>query len=200
MTKLDLLARAKSLGIKGRHEMSKADLETAVAQREMISQVSDAAKEAGAELKAAVEGKVRRKPTNLNTPWQRKYYYVNEAAYEAAKANGLVAKAPMQVQLILKFMIKTGIVSYKQSQQGSSIASVAVSTGALVTIIEPHVLFAYYRKKMEILGLTFAGYNVGEGEDEGEEMSEDALADAAKQDEAAAEAAEDEDEDEAEGE
>lgn len=165
MTKLDLLARAKALGIKGRHGMSKTDLETAVAQREQIQQVSDRQAEMATELKASKALTNRRRGSNLNTPWARKFYYVNVAAYEAAKAEGRVAKAPMQVQLLLRFTVERGITNRKQAQQGSSVASVAVSSGFVKTVIEPHVLWAYYRSKMEQLGLVFAGYNVDGDED-----------------------------------
>jgi hypothetical protein len=185
MTKLDLLARAKALGITGRHDMSKADLEVAVAQREMIQQVSDAAKETAAEIKAEVTGKpVRRRGSNLNTPWARKFYYVSLPAYEAAKTEGRVAKAPMQVQLLLKFMVERGISDARQAQQGVSIATVAVSTGFVKTVIEPHVLFAYYRSKMEQLGLIFAGYNVDGDEDEAAEAEAEAELDQVAEDEA----------------
>lgn len=166
MTKLDLLDRAKTLGITGRHGMSKTDLETAVAQREQIQQISDAAKQAAQEIKAEVQGKpARRRGSNLNTPWARKFYYVSLPAYDQAKTEGRVAKAPMQVQLLLKFMVERGISDARQAQQGVSIATVAVSTGFVKTVIEPHVLFAYYRSKMEQLGLVFAGYNVDSDED-----------------------------------
>jgi hypothetical protein len=178
MTKLDLLARAKALGITGRHDMSKADLETAVTQREMIQQVSDAAKQAQQEIKAESKP-VRRRGSNLNTPWQRKYYYVSQSAYDEAKTEGRVAKAPMQVQLLLKFMVERGITEFRQAQQGSSIATVAVSSGFVKTVIEPHVLFAYYRSKMEQLGLVFAGYNVGEGDEESDPEAEAEAADEA---------------------
>lgn len=182
MTKQDLLARAKSLGITGRHDMSKADLETAVAQREMIQQVSDAAKETAAEIKAETTGRpVRRRGSNLNTPWARKFYHVDLERYDDAKIAGRLTKAPMQVQLLLKFMVERGITERAQAQQGSSIATVAVSSGFVKTVIEPHVLFAYYRAKMELLGLTFTGYDL-DGED-----ADDMEAEAEAADEAALE-------------
>lgn len=201
MTKVDLLARAKELGIKGRHEMSKQDLETAVHQREQIEAVSQRQAEMAKELKAESRPIVRRRGSNLNTPWQRKFYYISQTAYDQAKTDGRVSKAPMQVQLLLKFMVERGIVESRQAQQGSSIASVAVSTGFVKTKIEPHVLFAYYRSTMERLGLVFAGYNL-DGDDSEDQEDPEAAAEAA--DEAALEAAaeaEDEDQtDEGEGE
>lgn len=181
MTKLDLLARAKTLGITGRHDMSKADLEVAVAQREMIEKVSESAKQAAQEIKAESKPH-RRRGSNLNMPWARKFYYVDVAAYEAARADGRVAKAPMQVQLMLRFMVERGITARAQAQQGTSIATVAVSTGYVKTVIEPHVLYAYYRSKMEQLGLIFAGYNVDADEDAAAEA--EAELDQAAEDEA----------------
>lgn len=176
MTKLDLLARAKALGIKGRHDMSKTDLETAVAQREQIQQVSDEAKQAAQEIKAETKP-ARRRGTNLNTPWAPKFYYVDVARYEAAKTEGHVAKAPMQVQLMLRFMVDRGIASRGQAQRGSSISTVAVSSGFVKTVIEPHVLFAYYVRRMEALGLVFAGYDLdGEDTDDADDMEAEAEA------------------------
>lgn len=154
MSKNDLLARAKTLNIVGRHEMSKEDLETAVRQREMIKSNVESVKSDV----AASKGKKLTKNTNLNLPWQRKYYYLNVRAYELRKE--IVAKAPAQVQLILKSMIEEGIVDEENTAMGVDIASAAISRGGLKTKIEPKVLFAYYRKDMEKLGLTFAGYNL----------------------------------------
>jgi hypothetical protein len=176
MTLKDLLARAKALGIKGRHDMSKTDLETAVAQREQIQQVSDAAKQASQDIKAETKP-TRRRGTNLNTPWAPKFYYVDVARYEAAKVEGSVAKAPMQVQLMLRFMVDRGISSRSQAQRGSSISTVAVSSGFVKTVIEPHVLFAYYVRRMEALGLVFAGYDLdGEDADDTDDMEAEAEA------------------------
>lgn len=154
MSKNDLLARAKSLNIIGRHDMSKEDLEIAVRQREMIASNVEAVKEE----KAASKGKKLTKTTNLNLPWQKKYYYLNVRAYELRKE--IVAKAPAQVQLLLKSMIAEGTVDEENAAMGVDIASAAIQNGGLKTIIEPRVLFAYYREKMEKLGLTFAGYNI----------------------------------------
>lgn len=150
MSKTDLLARAKALNIVGRHEMSKEDLETAVRQREMIEANKQAAKS-----DVAKTGKKLVKNTNI--PWKRKYYFVDVRKYEL---NGpSVAKAPSQVQLILKSMIENGMIDVENTAMGVDIVSAAIR-GGLKTKIEPHVLFAYYRKDMEKLGLVFAGYNL----------------------------------------
>jgi hypothetical protein len=220
MTIKDLLARAKFLGVKGRHDMAKADLEVAVAaaerefaveaetdqavdeimsaedvlearavavgidpeslntrdletavnQREMVAEVSQVAKDAAAE----VQGKpVRRRGTNLNTPWARKYYHVDVAAYREREADGSLKKAPMQVQLLLRFMVEHGITSVKDAEQGVSVASMAINTGAVKSVIEPQVLFAYYRSKMERLGLVFSGYNLGGESEDADEVDVD---------------------------
>ena len=151
MSKNDLLARAKALNIVGHHDMSKEDLETAVRQREMIEANKTAAKQDVAEAKG------KRLVKNTNIPWRRKFYFINVRAYEL-KAE-LVKKAPNQVQLMLKSMVEAGTVDAESSQMGTTIASAAIAAG-LKTKIEPHVLFAYYRKDMERLGLEFAGYNM----------------------------------------
>lgn len=152
MSKNDLLARAKALNIVGRHDMTKEDLETAVRQREMI----EANKTAAKQDVAASKGKKLVKNTNL--PWKRKFYFLNVRAYELRSE--IVKKAPAQVQLILKSMIEAGTTNAESAAMGTEIASYAIIKGGLKTKIEPHVLFAYYRKEMEKLGLEFAGYDM----------------------------------------
>lgn len=249
MTLKDLLARAKSLGIKGRHDMSKADLKSAVYAAELedfagpgvtvhengvveynpqgeerqalnddLRQTLETrARELGVanpealdllDLTTAVyqraavaqqtefveqmvdEAKPRRKGggrgSNLNAPWQRKYYYLSVPDYQEAKTDGRLAKSPMQIQLMLKYMLEAGVTSPAKAATGTSVSQQAVAKRYLVTKIEPHVLFAYYRKKMDALGLTFAGYNMGgEGDEdaEAEVEQEDAEADEAEADE-----------------
>lgn len=152
MSKNDLLARAKALNIVGRHDMTKEDLEIAVRQREMIKANTESVKEE----KTVAKGKKYVKNTNL--PWKRKYYYLDVRAYELKGPS--VAQAPNQVQLLLKSMVAAGFTSPENSAMGTTIASTAIAAGGLKTKIEPHVLFAYYRKDMERLGLIFAGYNM----------------------------------------
>ncbi len=151
MTKNELLARAKELNIKGRHDMSVADLETAIRQREMIAANVEAAK-------ADAPTKTRRLVKNTNLPWRRKYYYVDVERYEETAEER--KKVASQVQLMLKFMIDREMVDADSAEQGVTIAGQAINTGAVKSKIEPHVLFAYYRKTMEQYGLVFAGYNL----------------------------------------
>lgn len=159
MTKDALLERAKTLGIRGRHDLSRDDLATAVMQREMLAEVSTAAKE----TKTLAHG--RRLVRNTNLPWKRKYYFVDAAKYAELAASGVMAKAPGQVQLLLKFMVREGVTSAKTARQGVDVAGDAINTGAVNSVIEPQVLYAYYVQRMLKLGLVFAGYDVGETED-----------------------------------
>lgn len=141
MTKSILLERAKTLGITGRHDMSKEDLETAVRQREMIV--------------ATKPKKNLVKRTNI--PWRKKFYYLDLDRY--SEMSDAVKKSATQVQLILKSMADHKLTDPEASEMGVTICSKAIADG-MKTKIEPHVLFAYYRSTMEDLGLVFAGYNL----------------------------------------
>ena len=141
MTKTILLERAKALGITGRHDLTKEELETAVRQREMI----DATK--------PKKNLVKR----TNIPWRRKFYFLDLDRYN--EQSEAVKKSATQVQLILKSMITHGLTSEGSSEMGATICSKAIADG-MQTKIMPNVLFAYYRSEMEHLGLVFAGYNI----------------------------------------
>lgn len=141
-TKNELLALAKNFGITGRHEMSKEDLETAVRQREMI----------------AATKPQKRLVKNTNVPWRRKYYFVDVEKYTEVQEE--LKGVASQVQLMLKYMVEHGMTSADMSEQGGTIAGGAINTGYVKSKIEPEVLFAYYRAKMEQYGLVFAGYNL----------------------------------------
>ena len=215
MTKQDLLARAKALGIKGRHEMPKDilsveisrveaalereasitderrardqvardlgleapgllsddSLEVAISQRQAAKAQTNMVETMVQELKVP-----RKRGVNLNSPWQRKYYFLDVRQYQQCKSAGDLAKAPMQVQLLLKYMAECSVTSRRTSLQGLDIASRAVAKGFLRTVIEPHVLFAYYRKRMEVYGLTFAGYGSVDEDPEAAAEADDAEA------------------------
>ena len=95
------------------------------------------------------EGKVIRLGKNLsgNQPFAKKTYEVTAEAPEIA-----VRAAPNQVQLILKYMKDTSARG-----TGAEIVEGAISAGYLRTKIEPAVLFAYYRKLLEKLGVEHVG-------------------------------------------
>lgn len=104
-------------------------------------------------------GKVQRRGNNLsgNVPWQPKYYalapqFANEKRFPAGYADAL-AKAPMQVQLILKYMRASGIVLGEDSQRGGEIVEGAINAGYLKTKIEPAALFSYYAKILQALSV-----------------------------------------------
>ena len=85
--------------------------------------------------------------------WRVKLYYVDKEAYEAAKAE--LSKAPNQVQIMVNFFA-TKYTSAETAAQGRVMCSDAIENAGLKTVIEPHVLFAYYRKTMEAFGLRLA--------------------------------------------
>jgi hypothetical protein len=95
------------------------------------------------------EGKVLRKGKNLsgNTPYRKKIYALTSSAPAAA-----IAAAPAQVQLILKYMAESQIEG-----TGNEIVAGAIEAGMLKTKIDPPVLFAYYRRLLEKLGVEHIG-------------------------------------------
>lgn len=141
-TKNELLAIAKELGIKGRHDMTVAELKVAVKQRQMIEETKPA----------------KRLVKNTNIPWRRKYYFLDVERYEANKEE--LNKVAGQARLILKFMYENDFTGIDAAAQGETIAEAAIAKGYIKTPIEPKALFAYYRRVMEQYGLVFAGYNL----------------------------------------
>jgi len=83
--------------------------------------------------------------------WRIKAYFINAKVYEASKAE--LAKAPNQVQIMVNHFA-TKFVDEASAAQGRVMCTSAIEHGGLKTVIEPHVLFAYYRKTMEAFGLT----------------------------------------------
>lgn len=96
------------------------------------------------------------KRTNL--PWRRKYYYLDPIRYVETESER--KQVASQIQLMLKYMAEKGLTNVESARQGSTICAGAIETGYVRTKIDPPVLFAYYRKDMERLGLVFAGYNI----------------------------------------
>ena len=85
--------------------------------------------------------------------WRLKLYFVDTKKYEAAKAE--LSKAPNQVQIMVNYFV-THYATKESAAQGRVMCQAAIDNGGLKTVIEPHVLFAYYRKKMEDFGLTLS--------------------------------------------
>jgi len=83
--------------------------------------------------------------------WRIKAYFINTKTYESSKAE--LAKAPNQVQIMVNHFAAT-FASEDKAAQGRIMCQSAIDNGGLKTVIEPHVLFAYYRKTMEAFGLT----------------------------------------------
>lgn len=82
--------------------------------------------------------------------WRIKAYFIDLKAYEASKAE--LAKAPNQVQIMVNHFAKN-FAGEDKAAQGRVMCAHAIEHGGLKTVIEPHVLFAYYRKTMEAFGL-----------------------------------------------
>lgn len=82
--------------------------------------------------------------------WRIKQYYVDPKAYAAASEE--LAKAPNQVRIMMAhFADQFGDAG--KAAQGKIMCESAINHGGLKTVIDPAVLFAYYRAKMEGLGL-----------------------------------------------
>jgi hypothetical protein len=89
--------------------------------------------------------------TPVKKGWRIKSYFINQKAYNDSKAE--LAKAPNQVQIMVNHFA-THFGEEAKAAQGRVMCQSAIDTGGLKTVIEPHVLFAYYRKTMEAFGLT----------------------------------------------
>lgn len=105
-----------------------------------------------------VTSKGKRLVKRTNVPWRRKYYFLDEAKY--AETEEVRKTKASQIQLMLKYMAENGLTDVDHANQGDAICSGAIAKGYVKTKINPPVLFAYYRKDMEQLGLVFAGYNI----------------------------------------
>lgn len=86
--------------------------------------------------------------------WRIKEYYVDKKKFESAKEE--FAKAPNQVRIMMTHFAENFADEGKASQ-GRILCQSAIDHAGLKTVIEPHVLFAYYRAKMEEFGLRLKG-------------------------------------------
>lgn len=180
LSKKDLLAAAKELGIKGRHEMKTSELEKAVraAQKPSktksnIDQILPTKTRRVSPHERDEKGRVVRAGKNLsgNVPFREKYYYLDSKVSAekdwTPEYKELEAKAPMQVRLILKSMRKAKTTRFDSAKRGGMIVQRAIDDGLLATKIPAENLFAYYRRVLESLGVIHA---VGfDGEEEGDE-------------------------------
>lgn len=82
--------------------------------------------------------------------WRIKEYFVDAKAYAASSE--ALAKAPNQVKIMMAHFATTYPDAGKAAQ-GRVMCTSAIEKGGLKTVIEPAVLFAYYRKTMEGFGL-----------------------------------------------
>jgi hypothetical protein len=127
--KIELLATAKKLGIKGRHEMKVVDLTAAIAAFSNTRKL------------------VVRKGQNLsgNQPYVAKVYHVGRIIHADELAN-----EPKQVQTLIRFMADTKIEG-----RGEDIVRAATKAGVLKTKIkDPRALFGYYAKRLQNYGAT----------------------------------------------
>lgn len=82
--------------------------------------------------------------------WRIKQYYVDPKAYAAASEE--LAKAPNQVRIMMNHFAEQ-FNDPSKAAQGRIMCQSAIDNAGLKTVIEPAVLFAYYRAKMEEFGL-----------------------------------------------
>jgi hypothetical protein len=86
--------------------------------------------------------------------WRIKEYSVDTAAYKASAE--ALAKAPNQVRIMMAHFAEIANTPAKAAQ-GKVLCQSAIDKGGLKTVIDPAVLFAYYRKTMEEFGLRLKG-------------------------------------------
>jgi hypothetical protein len=86
--------------------------------------------------------------------WRIKEYFVDLKAYEASAE--ALAKAPNQVKIMMAHFAEA-YADEGKAAQGRVMCQSAIDKAGLKTVIEPNVLFAYYRAKMETFGLRLKG-------------------------------------------
>ena len=82
--------------------------------------------------------------------WRIKRYFVDTSVFESTK--GELEKAPNQVRIMMKHFSEK-FNKPDLASQGRVMCQSSIDEGGLKTVIEPHVLFAYYRSTMEKFGL-----------------------------------------------
>lgn len=82
--------------------------------------------------------------------WRIKEYYIDVKAYKEAQE--ALKKAPNQVQIMVNHFAEA-FNSVDKAAQGKVMCESAIEKAGLRTVIQPNVLFAYYRKVMEGFGL-----------------------------------------------
>ena len=199
MTKKQLLALETAQLIKGRHEMTKDELVARLtAAFQIVDEVledpkahisDDQLAEIGVQIVDQAQKKVKAWVNKSgNIPWRKKPYMIDEETFTDRVATGEVAKAPNQVQLILRGMIEMGFTSPDRARIGKDIIDALKQAGKLNTTIPSASLFAYYRRAMEELGVvhctsmmvavangydpTVGGADVDGNSDDGEEGEE----------------------------
>lgn len=88
-----------------------------------------------------------------NQPFAPKHYYFDVAAKQSQDFDLAFAALPTQVRLIIKSMERANTTSASTAARGGEIVQVAIDAGLLKTKIDPPVLFAYYRRLMQTVGL-----------------------------------------------
>jgi len=100
---------------------------------------------------------VRRGNKSGNVPWRKKFYSLDRKKYEESVKDKSIGILPPQGQSTLMWMydrMKEG-----EMGTGSMIQSRSIEEGYVRSKIDPPVLFAYYRKKMEEFGLIHVEYD-----------------------------------------
>lgn len=83
--------------------------------------------------------------------WRIKQYYVNLKVFK--ETEDLLKDAPNQVRIMMQHFA-SNFNSPETAAQGKVLCQSAIDNNSLKTVIDPAVLFAYYRKYMEQFGLT----------------------------------------------
>ena len=85
--------------------------------------------------------------------WRIKKYYVNLEQFKLSEND--LKTAPNQVRIMMDHFA-ANFNTIESAAQGKVLCQSAIDNNSLKTVIDPAVLFAYYRKYMEQFGLTLA--------------------------------------------
>lgn len=158
LSKKELLAMATAADIKGRHDMTKSELEEALKSLPLGEPAGEPVDETASDEPATETAdpapKLRYNKAG-NVPYKNKHYYLNLEMHNDID-DEVLAKLPNQVRLIARAMKMLGITSPEDARIGREIVDAAKEKGMIETKIPSANLFAYYRRTLETIGVVHA--------------------------------------------
>ena len=101
-------------------------------------------------------GVVIRSGHNLsgNLPFSRKFYYLDMKFADGPYYHEAYKALPKQAKGLINYLVDANVTNASKSMIGNDIANQAKAAGFVKSKIESAVLFAYYRRALNLLGVT----------------------------------------------